>query len=227
MEQKNFLMARMGIVAFAFFGMCTSQSRSIANEVSGLAIADEFAQASAGPHHLTLALKFVEFTRNGIPVMSVDQLKPAVHQMNTLFMQCGMRLRVEEVQQVDPTHYGLSFNVSAVSAMNSIRAPFDADNALVVVNTGSWDHNLMGPANAWTAMPGSNPSGAVLEASVADNGNILAHELGHYLNLDHANDSANLMNPIIYNDSTVITRAQCEQMRRTARTVRARAIRAS
>jgi hypothetical protein len=83
----------------------------------------------------------------------------------------------------------------------------------------------MGPANAWTAMPGQQPAGAVLEAPVATNDNITAHELGHYLGLDHARDQAELMNPIIYKDSVRITAAQCEQMRATAASSRAGAIR--
>jgi predicted Zn-dependent protease len=83
----------------------------------------------------------------------------------------------------------------------------------------------MGSANAWTAMPGQTPSGAVLESRVADNANIIAHEVGHYLSLDHTSDQSNLMNPIIYDNSTTITEQQCQDMRHTAVTVRAGAIR--
>jgi hypothetical protein len=109
--------------------------------------------------------------------------------------------------------------------MDSVRAPFDSDKYLVVIHTGAWDHGPMGPANAWTAMPGQLPAGAVLEAPVADNQNITAHELGHYLGLDHVHDQADLMNPIIYRKSIRIAPEECHKMRETAVASRAGALR--
>ena len=67
--------------------------------------------------------------------------------------------------------------------------------------------------------------GAVLEAEVADNSNIVAHELGHYLNLDHVSDQTNLMNPVIYGYSKGLSENQCEEMRQTATTIHAQALR--
>ena len=109
--------------------------------------------------------------------------------------------------------------------MDAIRTPFQDEKYLVVVNTGAWDHGSMGPANAWTAMPGQSPSGAVLESRVATDSGITAHELGHYLGLDHVNDETDLMNPIIYPSSTLITSEQCQEMRAIATTTRAATLR--
>ena len=121
--------------------------------------------------------------------------------------------------------FGLAFPVQSPRDMKAFRKPFDDSRYLVVINTQSWDHRKMGTSNAWTAMPGELPSGVVIEAPVASYPGLVAHELGHYLSLDHVSNSQNLMSPIIYGTSTFFTPEQCSQMRRTAQGVRALAIR--
>jgi hypothetical protein len=228
---KNFLntgFARYGIALAALVGFaaCGSGTPADAAGVSGTAQAGAgLADVSINSGTLTLALKFVEFTKDGKAILSQDQAKTVVEGINHLYSQCNIRFKLEEYTTAEPAQHGLEYDTSSMDAMDKVRAPFDTDKALVVVNTGSWNHGNMGPANAWTAMPGQSPSGAVLEGPVADNANIVAHELGHYLNLDHVSDEANMMNPIIYGTSTAIGTAQCEEMRRTAVTVRAAAVR--
>jgi hypothetical protein len=58
--------------------------------------------------------------------------------------------------------------------------------------------------------------GVVMEQPVGAYPNIIAHELGHYLNLGHVSDSANVMNPIIYSNSTRVDPSQCEAARAAA-----------
>ena len=174
---------------------------------------------------MTLALKFVEFAPDGRPVLSRLQAARVVDGINTVYAQCAIRVRLEQYEQVNPQLYGLGRALTSADQMDSVRAPFDSDQYLVVIHTGAWRHGPMGPANAWTAMPGQLPAGAVLESVVASNGNITAHEIGHYLGLDHAHDHSDLMNPIIYHDSVRITPEQCQQMRATAMATRAKAIR--
>jgi hypothetical protein len=67
-------------------------------------------------------------------------------------------------------------------------------------------------------MPGDAPYGVVLEKPVDTYSNIVAHELGHYLNLAHAGDTGDLMNPIIYDNSTVLSEYQCSAARDAATT---------
>lgn len=191
------------------------------------------ASQPASQSEMTLALKFVEFTdssRGGRPVLTRSEAEKVVEGMNSVYAQCGMRLKLEEYTAVDPGKFGLPRKLSSPDEMDSVRTPFDSDRHLVVIHTGAWERKpkgAMGKANAWTAMPGQLPSGAVLEAPVADNGNITAHELGHYLGLDHARDEAELMNPIIYKKSVRITLSECAQMRATATASRAGAIRST
>src|SRR6185312_15046001 len=121
------------------------------------------------------------------------------------YAQCGMAVKLEQYQQVDPASQGLPNGLTSMDQLDPIRTAFDDPKYLVVINTGAWDHNQMGAANAWTAMPGENPSGAVIEGPVASDAPIVAHELGHYLGLDHVSDQTDMMNPIIYPNSTTIT----------------------
>mgnify|MGYP003346147935 CR=1 FL=1 len=74
-------------------------------------------------------------------------------------------------------------------------------------------------------MPGASPSGAVVEAAAHHTPELIAHELGHYLGLHHEGEKTNLMNPVIYRDSTELSEAQCSNARKGALTVRSRALR--
>jgi predicted Zn-dependent protease len=48
-----------------------------------------------------------------------------------------------------------------------------------------------------------------MESAVGTYANIIAHELGHYLNLDHWEDKANVMNAVIYEKSSKLLQEQC------------------
>ncbi|MEO5971707.1 MAG: zinc-dependent metalloprotease family protein [Bdellovibrionia bacterium] len=175
---------------------------------------------------LTMALKFVEFFReDGKPILSKDSVKELVARINPYFQSCRIRFQMEAYRALDSASYGLSFKVQSSEDMKVFRKPFDDSRYLVVINTQNWDHEKMGSANAWTAMPGESPSGVVMEAPVASYPGLVAHELGHYLSLNHVSNVKNLMNPIIYGTSTFFTAEQCLQMRKTALEVRPSAIR--
>ncbi|OFZ53386.1 MAG: hypothetical protein A2428_02010 [Bdellovibrionales bacterium RIFOXYC1_FULL_54_43] len=175
---------------------------------------------------ITLALRYVSYlNQDGQPVISEARSRQIVDRVNQIYAPCNIRFVLEEYLPVTPKDRGLEFGLSSMSDIEPTRAAFDEPNRVVVVNTGAWDHSSIGSANAWTAMPGTSPSGVVLESDVAENAEIVAHELGHHLNLDHVDDPANLENPIIYSTSTFISASQCSTMRQSAQGIRSASLR--
>ena len=97
--------------------------------------------------------------------------------------------------------------------------PAPDPDASGLVTTGTWDRSgSLGEttANAWTSMPGGGPYGSVLERPVGLNSHLIAHEIGHYMNLVHVSDSGAMMNPIIYSTSNRISATQCKTARSAA-----------
>jgi hypothetical protein len=181
---------------------------------------------------MVLALKFVEYRdpKSGRPVMNQIDAQKVVDGVNKIWGQCGLQVKMERYQTVAPSalsHQKLNYHLSSMDELDRIRSAFDDKKDLVVINTGGWDHKKMGSANAWTAMPGDAPAGAVIEGPVARNSQIIAHELGHYLGLDHVSDPTDMMNPLIYDNSTTIYSAQCDSMRKVAQSAHPQALRPS
>jgi hypothetical protein len=178
---------------------------------------------------MVLAAKFVEYTdpSTGVPVLSFEQAANLVNGINKIYDQCGIKIKLDQYQTLDPSTQNLPYSLSSMPDLDPIRKRFDDPHEIVVVNTGPWNHSTIGSANAWTAMPGDQPAGAVIESTVAMDAPVVAHELGHYLGLDHMKQATNAMNPIIYGDSTKFESWQCESMKKTAELARAGAIRTS
>ena len=192
-------------------------------------ISSAFAQSYDFPP-LTLAIKYVAYqpASNAPGVIRRDQAQQVVNDVNRVYGRCGIHFTLEQYVSIAPDRVGLPFHPSLMSDLEDIRSQFDEGDRLVVITTGKWDHSGgLGAdgANAWTMMPGERLAGTVVESSVGTYSNIIAHELGHYLNLDHYTDRANLMNPVIYRNSTGLTAPQCEMIRQTALTARVRAVR--
>jgi hypothetical protein len=175
---------------------------------------------SGNPRSLCLAIKYVAFKDAvGKSVLSEKDAIQNIIGINQVFSQCGIGFQIEEFLSEDPTKTGLAFNTSEDSELEEIRKTFQDPSALLIVTTGKWNRSgTLGKssANAWTNMPGADHGGAVLESTVAVFSNIIAHELGHYLNLYHIQDRSYLMNPIIYKYSTRFTEEQCNTMRESA-----------
>ncbi|OFZ23297.1 MAG: hypothetical protein A2X94_05185 [Bdellovibrionales bacterium GWB1_55_8] len=170
---------------------------------------------AAGPNTITLALRYVSYLNSaGTPVIDEATSQKIVRRVNELYAPCDVRFFIEEYVPAIPGDLGLAYGMSSMSELDPIRSQFESQDRLVVINTGNW--SAPESANAWTTMPGYSPSGAVLEAQVATNGEIVAHEIGHYLNLDHVSTATNLLSPIVYKTSTVLTARQCEIVRQSA-----------
>jgi hypothetical protein len=158
-----------------------------------------------------LAVKYVSYDEGSGPISTEAQAERDIAEVNRLWSPCGVRFRLSRYLSVNPSSYGLSSGAGAANETSAIRNAFSEPDSLLVVYTGNWNT----VKNAWTAMPGSAPYGAVLESSVVNYPNIVAHELGHYLGLDHVSTSSNIMSTLIYPSSTSLSAAQCQTAQRT------------
>lgn len=182
---------------------------------------------ATGASQLCLGLKYVVYKDStGRAVVSGDEAISNVGQINSVYAQCGIVFQIDEYLPVTPRDYGLNYNTSSLSELDPIRSALSSSESLLVVTTGTWMGSLgAGAANAWTTLPGEGHYGAVLEEPVGTYPNLIGHELGHYLNLDHVSDTSNLMNPVIYTSSKGLSAQQCGEMRATATNFWARMIR--
>lgn len=167
------------------------------------------------PNHLCLGSKWVTYTdASGTPVLTKQQAITNIGTMNQLWAQCDIGFQIEEYDAVDPTASSLAFGAESEDQLEQIRATFVNANTLLAVTTGPWDDTI----NAWTAMPGGGPYGAVMEQSIVNYGNgiVYAHEFGHYLGLEHVPDAGDMMDAIIYLTSDTISPDECATARQTA-----------
>jgi hypothetical protein len=174
---------------------------------------------SDDPDHMCLALNYVVYKNSSDqPVVTQQEAIKNVEEINQLYKQCNVSFQIDQYQAVNPKDFGLTYQTANNSELTSIRKAFVNSSTLLVTTTGTWDRSgSLGNtgANAWASMPGEDYMGVVLEKPVGKFGNIIGHELGHYLNLDHVNDRSDLMNPTIYDDSTKLTPNQCKTIRST------------
>jgi hypothetical protein len=171
--------------------------------------------------NICLGLKYVVYQdATGDPIETDRDAIDNVRDVNSLWRDCGIQFQIERYVPIDPASENLRYRTAHHSELNQIRRKFMDDRTLLVVMTGAWDRSgSLGNtwANAWTNLPGEKVYGSVLERSVSKNPGILAHELGHYLSLDHVSDQSDLMNPIIYRTSTQLRPGQCESARWAAK----------
>lgn len=172
-------------------------------------------------NQICLSVKYVSYVDPSTlaPVTAQDQAIANVTAANELWSGCGVAYEIEQFQTVSAAEHGLSFSPSNMIELDQARSAFAVGTELLVISTGTWNRSgTLGnsTANAWTTMPGAGPFGTVLEAPVSTLGAIIAHELGHYLSLVHVADEFDLMNPIVYDDSTVITPTECSSSRAAA-----------
>ncbi|MBC7692241.1 MAG: hypothetical protein H7222_10770 [Methylotenera sp.] len=171
-------------------------------------------------NHICLGLRYVVYRdQSGQAVVSSEQASTVVQEINEIWKQCNLSFVLDEYAAINPPDYGLSYQTANLSELTTIRNRLNQGHSLLTVTTGTWNRSgtLGGTgANAWTAMPGGGPYGAVFERPVGTVSNLIAHELGHYLNLDHVNDSNDVMNPIIYGKSLALSESQCSNARSAA-----------
>ncbi len=191
-----------------------------ATTVAASAMTPHSAKADTSSDTITMAVKVIGLQDSkGKTTLNQESAKKLLDDVTKSYSQAGCKIQfnLESFTAVNPKEKGLEYNTSSMSELDKYRAAFDDGKSLLIVDTGPWDSS-MHPANAWTAMPGETKMGAVFEESVANFYQIVGHELGHYLGLDHVDDSSNMMNPVIDDNSVKITADQCNTMRKTAQT---------
>jgi len=173
---------------------------------------------SGNSDYLCLALKYVVFKNaNDEPTVRQSAAIANLGSINELWKQCHVGFDISEYEAVDPRDYGLRYQTANDNELYAIRRAFNDRSHMLVVTTGTWDRSgSLGStgANAWTSMPGEGVYGVVMEKPVGTFPNIIAHELGHYMSLEHVGNAVNLMNPLIYNNSRQLTQYQCAAVRR-------------
>jgi hypothetical protein len=175
--------------------------------------------ASASSDTVTMAVRVVGLQdSSGKTTLNQDTATKLLSDVSGMYAKagCPIQFKLESFTPVSPKDKGLQYNTSDMGELDKYRAAFDDGKSMLIVDTGAWDAS-MHPANAWTAMPGESKMGAIFEESVADFYQIVGHELGHYLGLDHVDDPTNMMNPVIGDNSTHITADQCSTMQQTAK----------
>ncbi len=171
--------------------------------------------SSSDSSHMCLALKYVVYKNPaGSDVVGSATALSNLATINSIWSQCNISFQIDEFVEVNPTDYGLNYNTPTQGELDSIRSAFVDKRTLLVATTGAWSGSLgAGAANAWTTLPGGGNYGVVLEGPVGNFAPIIAHELGHYLNLDHVSDGSDVMNPIISSSSTGLRASQCSAAR--------------
>ncbi|MFZ9596579.1 MAG: matrixin family metalloprotease [Bdellovibrionia bacterium] len=169
---------------------------------------------------ICLGLRYVVYEDDqGRALLTPSEVIKNLRAINQSWSSCGIQFQVDEYWSIFPEKMGLNLFPANESELPEIRNAFLSDSQLLVVTTQSWNRDgSLGhtAANAWTSLPGEVPYGVVMEDSVGAFPNLIAHELGHYLNLLHVEDQQNLMNPVIYTDSFALDSQQCEEARGAA-----------
>lgn len=170
---------------------------------------------------LCLGLKLVVFVADVEEAHAEwDSLLETLAEVNGIWRQCKIQFQVDEYLPVDPKAVGLDYGVTEYDEFDGIRETFVDGTSLLVVATGPWDREgEMGDSSVsgWTLMPGDDLHGTVVEKPWHLDRNLLAHELGHYLDLDHTQDRKDLMAEVMNNRSEKLDREECARARRAAR----------
>ncbi len=165
--------------------------------------------------HLCIGIKYVAYkSETGAPSATQAEALQLTRNMNKVWAQCNIAFQLETYQAVIASDHGLTYNTAGFGDQDNIRAAFMDDTRFVIVATGPW--NRGNNAVAWTQAPGGGRYGVVADKEVATDTNVIAHELGHYMSLDHVSDSGNLLSPVVYPASRGLDTSQCAAARDSA-----------
>lgn len=168
--------------------------------------------------HLCIALKYAAYDDgSGLAVASQAQANQNVKGVNSVWSQCHIQFFIENYSSFDPRDHALNYQPATMDELETVRGRLSDTKTMLVTTTGNWAGALGAEtANGWTKLPAVGPFGVVIEKSVSTSAGLIAHELGHYLNLDHQQDQFNVMDPVVYHNSLNLTDSQCAMARATA-----------
>lgn len=175
---------------------------------------------SSEPGKVCLALKYVVYRdpEDGQAIEDEKAVLRNLEAINRLWSPCEVQFQIDSYHAIVPSEHQLRYRTANYSELQDIRKRFQSDRELLIVTTGNWDRSgSLGNswANAWTMLPGPGGDlyGAILERRVGATPNVAAHELGHYLSLDHVDDQKFLMSPLLSENSIRLSRDECRSAR--------------
>jgi hypothetical protein len=165
--------------------------------------------ASSDPDRQCISVKLVSYESSGVPVVSEQQAVALIAGVNSIWAPCNIAFEIGEYVSIDPTTVGLTYGAGSQNELTSIRNRFSDNDTFLLVATGPWSGSYI----AWTVLPGGGPYGAVVESGFANHAVTVAHELGHYMGLDHSGTNGNVLYPVVYSSNTSVTSGQCSSSR--------------
>ncbi|MEW6055242.1 MAG: M12 family metallo-peptidase [Bdellovibrionota bacterium] len=196
-----------------------------------------------GSDLLTIAVRYLSFRdSSGTAVASESKVRNMIdNDVAAVWRQCGISFKLERYEAVDASYANARYSPANYSELNQMRINTQSENDLVIIGTGTW--NRAGDlgnsgSNCYSSFPGDRAEGIVCEKKSAGSSLIMAHEVGHWLNLRHTNSPTtdavndttsrnvayNLMDHIVRPSNDELTKGQCVRARTAIGEWRRRAV---
>lgn len=171
---------------------------------------------SKNNEELTVAVRYMSFRESsGGAIVDEATVKGMMGKISDVWSQCNISFVLEAYEVLDPSGIGAKMSPNSFYDIDTLRTKLQTDSDLLMVATGPWGRDGdLGNPNCYSSFPGDEADGIVCEQKVTGNGNLLAHEVGHWLDLVHTSTGGtNLMSPVISPANSEISADQCATAR--------------